>query len=103
MGRVDTLEERQAEMLEHQSASKSPLPSLVPHGERHYTVSEVASLWSLSRDSVRRIFRREPGVLVIGDRYATLRIPESVLQCVHLRLTNVDHLQKARSWLSPQR
>jgi transcriptional regulator GlxA family with amidase domain len=68
-----------------------------PHGERHYSVSEVATLWSLSRDSVRRIFRREPGVLVIGDKYVTLRIPESVLQRVHKRLTNADDLQKARS------
>jgi hypothetical protein len=97
MGRFVTLEERQAEMRENQSARESGLPPPTPHGERHYSVAEVAMLWSLSRDSVRRIFRREPGVLVIGDRYVTLRIPESVLQRVHRRLTHADDLQKARS------
>ena len=103
MGRLVTLEERQTEMREIQSSRESASPSLTPHGERHYSIPEVAGLWNLSRDSVRRIFRREPGVLVIGDRYVTLRIPESVLQRVHRRLTNADALQKARSYMSPQR
>ena len=70
---------------------------MVRHGERHYSVTEVAKLWALSRDSVRRLFRREPGVLVMGDRYVTLRIPESVLERVHRRLSNADDIQKARS------
>jgi hypothetical protein len=63
--------------------------------ERHYSVAEVAELWNLSRDAVRRLFQKEPGVLVIGDArpkygrrsYTTLRIPESVLQRVHRRLS----------------
>ena len=64
---------------------------------RHYTVSEIASMWSLSDDAVRKIFEKEPGVLVIGDtrptirkrRYTTLRIPEDVLARVHRRLSKV--------------
>jgi hypothetical protein len=103
MAGLVTIEERRSEILAGQSAPES-LPSLpVPHGERHYSVSEVATLWRLSRDSVRRIFRREPGVLVIGDRYVTLRIPESVLERVHRKLSNGDHLQKAGSCMSPRR
>lgn len=59
--------------------------------ERHYTVAEVAVLWNLSKDAVRRVFQNEPGVLVLGDtnprrrkrRYLTLRIPQSVLERVH--------------------
>jgi hypothetical protein len=62
---------------------------------RHYSVAEVAGLWSLSPDFVRRIFQKEPGVLVLGDenpapykrRYRTLRIPEFVLARVHRRLS----------------
>ena len=61
--------------------------------ERHYAVYEVAEMWHLSRDKVRDLFAREPGVLVIGDpfprhkrRYRTLRIPQTVLQRVHNRL-----------------
>jgi hypothetical protein len=62
---------------------------------KHYTVTEIASLWNLSDDAVRKIFENEPGVLVIGERssysrkrrYRTLRIPELVVERVHRRLT----------------
>ena len=94
MGNLNTIEEQQVEMRESQATRTS---SLVGHGERHYSVGEVANLWALSRDSVRRLFRREPGVLAMGDRYVTLRIPESVLERVHRRLSNADDIQKARS------
>ena len=63
--------------------------------ERHYTVAEIAEIWQLSHDAIRRMFHSEPGVLVLGSRkqsrrrYTTLRIPESVLQRVHRRLMNV--------------
>lgn len=68
-----------------------------PFGEHHYAVSEIAEIWNLGVDVVRKIFEREPGVLVIGDhgsrskrRYLTLRIPESVAERVHRRLSNPD-------------
>lgn len=64
--------------------------------ERHYAVAEIAELWSLSSDAVRKLFQDEPGVLVLGGRgpshrrrYITLRVPESVLQRVHRRMTNI--------------
>jgi hypothetical protein len=64
---------------------------------RHYTVAEIGALWSLSDDAVRKIFEREPDVLVIGGqrspsrkrRYTTLRIPEFVLERVHRRFSKV--------------
>jgi hypothetical protein len=65
--------------------------------ERHYTVGDIADLWSLSPDVVRKLFQREPDVLVICDqapkgkrRYMTLRIPQSVAERVHRRLSNPD-------------
>jgi hypothetical protein len=68
-----------------------------PAIERHFTAAEVAELWAVSADTVRRAFEREPGVLVIGDpsprhkrRHVTLRIPASVLDRVHRRLSVVD-------------
>jgi AraC-like DNA-binding protein len=81
----------------------TPEPPAAPDGERpvhaqrHYSVAEVAQTWNLSPDLVRRLFEREPGVLVIGDaqgrpgkrRYVTLRIPECVLQRVHRKLSRV--------------
>jgi transcriptional regulator GlxA family with amidase domain len=56
-----TIEERRSEARPAQTPVESLSSFPASHGERHYSVSEVAALWSLSRDSVRRIFRREPG------------------------------------------
>jgi len=60
--------------------------------ERHWSVAEIALAWNLSEDAVRRLFSNEPGVLMIGRRirgskrrYATLRIPQSVMERVHTR------------------
>jgi hypothetical protein len=62
--------------------------------ERHYAVMEIAEMWKLSTDKVRDLFEDEPGVLVIGHRssrrkrrYVTLRIPQSVVERVHARLS----------------
>jgi hypothetical protein len=62
---------------------------------RHFSVAEIAELWNLSQDFVRRLFEKEPGVLVIGAerprgqkrRYSTLRIPEFVVERVHRRMS----------------
>ncbi|HXJ93079.1 MAG TPA: hypothetical protein VMT20_09380 [Terriglobia bacterium] len=63
--------------------------------ERHYSVAEIGELWNLSPDAVRKLFKREPGVIVIGDPaprgkrpYRTLRLPQSVVERVHRRLRN---------------
>lgn len=54
--------------------------------ERMYTPRELADLWRLSEQSIRRLFQDRPGVLKIGDSnprgkrgYTTLRIPGSVV------------------------
>ena len=62
---------------------------------QHYTVAEIASLWNLSENTVRRLFEKEPDVLIFGNqkprfgrrRYFTLRIPEFVVERVHRRLS----------------
>jgi hypothetical protein len=58
--------------------------------EEHYTPLQLAKLWGLSADTIRNMFRDEPGVLVInrGERmnkrgYLTIRIPASVAARVH--------------------
>jgi hypothetical protein len=52
---------------------------------RIYTPRELAQLWQLSENSIRRLFQDEPGVFVLGESnprkkrgYTTLRIPEQV-------------------------
>ena len=71
--------------------SDPPTPDLGV--ERHYSVGELAKLWSLSEKTIRRMFENEPGVLQWGSQetrfkrgYTTLRIPESVMLRVHRRL-----------------
>lgn len=75
--------------LIHPDASVAP-PS---PAERHYAPSEVAKLWGLNIETIRRLFQDEPGVVVLqapvkkGKRpYKTIRIPQSVLERVHKRL-----------------
>jgi hypothetical protein len=61
---------------------------------RHYSPDELAALWGVSAETIRSIFRDEPGVLKIGKTgtrtkrgYFTLRIPEDVAERVHARLS----------------
>ncbi|MCL4853373.1 MAG: hypothetical protein KJZ78_18615 [Bryobacteraceae bacterium] len=56
---------------------------------RMFTPRELAELWQLSEQSIRRLFQDREGVLKIGDShprgkraYVTLRIPASVVQRV---------------------
>lgn len=62
--------------------------------EKHYTPDELAESWGVSTETIRSIFRGEPGVLKIGKTgarykrgYITLRIPEEVAERVHRRLS----------------
>lgn len=62
--------------------------------EPHFTPKEIAKLWHKDEDTIRRIFRIEPGVLCLESmfrrkgsrRYVSLSIPESVVVRVHQRL-----------------
>ncbi len=61
--------------------------------EPHFSVDELAELWGMSTNFVRRLFINEPGVVVFhharpGRRvYRTLRIPDSVARRVHRRMS----------------
>ena len=68
------------------------MPATNPSFERHFSVDQLAELWNMSTDFVRRLFLHEPGVVIFyhhrpGRRvYRTLRIPESVALRVHQRM-----------------
>jgi hypothetical protein len=68
--------------------------SAILKDERHFTPQELADMWKVSVQTVREIFQNEDGVLKIGRdgtrtrrKYKTLRIPESVVERVHTRLS----------------
>jgi len=76
-------------------------PSAKVFAEQHYTVEEIAQMWKLSKDSVRRLFKDESGVLVLSPQnrkgkrsYSTVRIPSSVLERVHKKLSIVTVMTK---------
>ena len=61
---------------------------------KHFKPEELAKMWGVSTETVRAIFRNEPGVLKIGKTgakykrgYVTLRIPQDVAERVHTRLS----------------
>jgi hypothetical protein len=71
----------------------SDCPPAELSSQRHYSVSELAKLWNLSENTIRRMFENEPGVLLWASQakrfkraYTTLRIPESVMLRVHRKL-----------------
>lgn len=81
----------QASEIGTQLISANTTPS-----EHHFTAKEIAEEWSLSQDTIHRLFSNEPGVLLIVSekkKYRrtrrTLRIPESVKNRVYRRLQNV--------------
>lgn len=66
----------------------------LPALERHFTPQEIADLWRVDENTVRRIFLDEPGVLRLGNlskrgkrSYVTLRIPATVLERVYRQRT----------------
>lgn len=69
----------------------NPLRTLDPN--YNYTVKELAHLWNVSAETIRRIFDEEPGVLVFETRrrqrgkrrYRNLRIPGWVAERVETR------------------
>jgi hypothetical protein len=76
--------------------SSQPFPAEAPF-EKHFSVCELAEVWALSEQTIRRIFSGEPGVIEWGHdesrfrrAYKTLRIPESVVQRVHRRLRSAS-------------
>lgn len=56
------------------------------HTEPVYTVAELAKMWKLSDDTIRRLFAGEPGVRAVSSvpgkrrKHVSLRIPASVAE-----------------------
>jgi hypothetical protein len=77
-------------MQEHEREKVEACPE---YEAKHFTVDQVAAMWMLSSDVVRRLFENEPDVMVIRSTggkmrksYRTFRIPAFVVDRVHKRL-----------------
>lgn len=77
------------------TAAEEAVTGASPAFEKHYTVKEVAAMWSLSPDTITRLFEQEEGVIkiehkVLGrvkSRYRTIRISASALERKHTQLS----------------
>jgi hypothetical protein len=71
------------------TASATPSTSTL---EQHFRIEEIASLWHVGRESIRRLVMDDPTVLAIrqGPKAinATYSIPTSSLERLHTRLLN---------------
>jgi hypothetical protein len=60
----------------------------------HFTCAQLAKQWGLSINTIARIFRSEPGVLLLGNPRSkkrtriSMRIPATVAERVHAKLSS---------------
>lgn len=68
------------------------VPSDNTYSQRHYRIGELAELWSLGRETVRKLVKDDPGVIKVrmGRKKAntTYSVPESAAKRIHTRLLN---------------
>lgn len=69
--------------------------------EKHYRISDLARLWGLGRETVRKLVKDDPGVIKIRmgrkKTHTIYSIPESAAQRIHTRLLNVIHVRQPES------
>ena len=66
MERVKTSFEEKATWMRDRVSPASSSSTTTVFAEHHYSVGQIAEMWGLSTDAVRKIFQEEPGVLVLG-------------------------------------
>jgi hypothetical protein len=63
-----------------------------PAFEKHYTISEICSLWGIGRETLRKIVSRENSVVKIrlgrNRKNTHYLIPASTLEKIHTKLLN---------------
>ena len=61
--------------------------------EKHFRIGELAEKWGLGRETIRKLVKDEPGVILIRQgrkkAHTTYSVPESVARRIHTRLTRV--------------
>ena len=60
--------------------------------EKHYRVAELARIWAVGRETVRKLVKDDPGVIKIRlgrkKAHTIYSIPESAAHRIHTRLLN---------------
>jgi hypothetical protein len=62
--------------------------------ERHYRIGELARMWGLGRETVRKLVKDDPGVVKIRmgrkKAHTIYSVPESTASRIHTRLINAS-------------
>jgi hypothetical protein len=63
--------------------------------EKHYRISDLARLWGLGRETVRKLVKDDPDVIKIRmgrkKSHTIYSVPESAAHSIHTRLLNDVH------------
>lgn len=63
-----------------------------PTFEKHYRVGELARMWGLGRETIRKLVKDDPGVVKIRmgrkKAHTIYSVPESAAHRIHTRLLN---------------
>lgn len=60
--------------------------------EQHYRISELARMWGLGRETIRKVVKDDPGVLKVRfgrkKAHTNYSVPASIAKRIHTRLLN---------------
>src|SRR5271155_5606193 len=63
--------------------------------EKHYRIGDLARMWGLGRETVRKLVKDDPGVIKIRmgkkKEHTVYSIPESAARRIHTRLLNAPY------------
>lgn len=66
------------------------MPIDMTFAEKHYRINDLAKMWGLGRETVRKLVKDDPGVVKLkkGVKSAnvTYTVPESAARRIHTRL-----------------
>ena len=69
--------------------------------EKHYRISDLARLWGLGRETVRKLVKDDPGVIKIRmgrqKAHTIYSVPESAAHRIHTRLLNAAQVRQPES------
>jgi hypothetical protein len=69
------------------------MPQDVTPFEKHYRIGELARIWGLGRETVRRLVKDDPGVIKVcmgkKNSHMIYSVPESTARKIHTKLLNV--------------
>jgi len=69
--------------------------------EKHYRISDLARLWGIGRETVRKLVKDDPGVIKIRmgrkKAHTIYTVPESAAHRIHTRLLNAAQVGQSES------